>query len=175
MVVAAADDDAIGHRNSLPWHLPEDLRRFRRLTTGHGLILGRATHDSILTRLGHPLPGRHSFVLSARPVARSESEDVTWVTALDEAVEKSLAAAAERGQSAVYVIGGASVYEQLLPRIGRLYLTRVHGAFPADTFLPAGWLDGFRRERAEPVPGGVDPRGADTPAATFEDYVRAAP
>src|SRR5580692_10339405 len=66
LIVAAAENEVIGAAGALPWHLPEDLRRFRRLTTGHAVVLGRVTHESIVARLGRALPGRTSAVVSSR-------------------------------------------------------------------------------------------------------------
>jgi dihydrofolate reductase len=176
LIVAAAANDVIGAGGALPWHLPEDLRRFRRLTAGHAVVLGRVTHESIVARLGRALPGRTSVVVSSRGlslagvaagVAADGTAEVAWAGSVDEAM--AAARAAEAGGAAraaeaeargslrsaggeVFVLGGASVYAQALPEVDRVYLTRVHREVAGDTSMPAGWLDGFtlvgRDERA---------------------------
>lgn len=152
LIVAAARNDVIGADGELPWYLPEDLRRFKRLTLGHPVLVGRVTHESIVARLGRPLPGRTSVVVSSRPAAR-EHADVVWTTSLEQAVAGARGLAAEQ----VFVIGGASVYQQLLPQVDRVHLTRVHRDVDGDTVMPPGWLDGFtltaREDRLEPDGG----------------------
>jgi dihydrofolate reductase len=147
LIVAASANDVIGSGGALPWHLPEDLRRFRRLTAGHAVVLGRVTHESIVARLGRPLPGRTSVVVSSRGPGPAHPE-VVWAGSLDEA----LAAAAGRGPE-VFVLGGASVYEQALPRVNRVYLTRVHREVAGDTSMPPGWLAGFTLVARDDRPG----------------------
>lgn len=139
LIVAAAQNDVIGRAQSLPWHLPEDLKYFRRLTLGHTVIMGRVTHESILARLGHPLPGRTSIVVSSRAHQPPDAE-VIWAAS----VQKAMTTARELESGEFFVIGGVSVYQQALPQVGKIYLTRVHSAVSGDSRLPAGWLDGFR-------------------------------
>jgi dihydrofolate reductase len=149
LIVAAAGNDVIGQDGGLPWHLPEDLRRFRRLTTGHPVLAGRVTHESIVTRLGRPLPGRTSFVLSSRAPGQPHP-DVVWATSVDAA----LTAAQEVTDDEAFVIGGASVYQQVLPHVSRIYLTRLHRDVAGDTSLPPGWLDGFTLTARQDQPEG---------------------
>jgi dihydrofolate reductase len=139
--VAAAANEVIGADGALPWHLPDDLRRFRRLTGGHAVVLGRVTHESIIARLGRPLPGRTSVVISRR--AAADEPGVSWASSVPAAMTAARAIEAGTGGDEVFVLGGASVYEQALPLVDRVYLTRVHRDVPGDTRLPAGWLDGF--------------------------------
>lgn len=162
LIVAAARNDVIGAAGALPWYLPEDLRRFRRLTTGHAVVVGRVTHESILARLGRPLPDRTCVVVSSRPPGGPQA-GVVWVTSLDSAMsaaDTTEASTGERGTGAgeVFVIGGASVYQQVLPRVDRIYLTRLHREVEGDTSMPPGWLDGFTLvasdDRPGPGPGG---------------------
>jgi dihydrofolate reductase len=172
LIVAAASNDVIGASGALPWHLTEDLRRFRRLTFGHPVIVGRLTHESIVARLGHPLPERTSVVLSSR-AAGPAAERVVWAGSLEEAMAAARAAAvsAAAGASAaggeIFVIGGTSVYAQALPHVDRIYLTRVHCEVAGDTSLPPGWLRGFRLAGREDRPAG----GAQS-AYSWLDYVR---
>ena len=121
IIAAVARNRAIGKGGKLPWHIPEDLRRFKRLTMGHALLMGRKTFESI----GRPLSGRRNVVLSAHPVAGVESYQ-----SLDEAL------AALAGQERVFAIGGGQLYAQLLERADEVYLTLVHADPEADTFFP---------------------------------------
>ncbi len=125
IVVATDERGGIGLRGSLPWRLPEDLRRFKALTMGSPIIMGRKTCDSI----GRPLPGRHNIVVSRQPGLAIEG--CTVVDSLD----AGLAAAGPAQE--VFVIGGAEIYRLALPVADTLYLTRVHATTGADTFFPA--------------------------------------
>ncbi len=127
IIVATGRDRVIGLDNGLPWKLPADLRRFKRLTMGHHLLMGRKTFESI----GRPLPGRTSVVITRNRRYRA-AEGVHVVHTLDEAV-----ALAERaGEDEAFVIGGAEIYALALPRADRLLLTRVHAHFDGDTWFP---------------------------------------
>ncbi len=162
LIVAATDDEVIGDGNDLPWHLPADLLRFKRLTMGHSVIVGRLTQESIVRRLGKSLPGRQTVVLTSAPQLTAGPAHVDTV---DAAVHTAFAL--EPGDE-VFVIGGAQVYRATLPRVDRIYLTRVHADIPGDTVMPAGWLDGYTLVASEPGPpveGG--------PAYTFLTYERA--
>jgi dihydrofolate reductase len=123
--VAASDNDVIGRRNELPWHLPADLQRFKALTMGKPILMGRRTHESI----GRALPGRRNLVLT-RGAART-TEGVEWLPDFDAAA--ALVAAAPE----LLVIGGAQLYRELLGRTQRVYLTRVHcKVADGDAFFP---------------------------------------
>ncbi len=124
IIAAMAENRVIGLGNALPWHLPEDLKRFKRLTTGHTVIMGRRNYESI----GRPLPGRRNIVVTRR--TGYEAPGCVVVHSLDEAL---LAAG---NDPEVFVIGGAELYTQLLPRTQRLYLTLVHATVPGDTYFP---------------------------------------
>ncbi|WP_199242271.1 dihydrofolate reductase, partial [Halorubrum sp. SD626R] len=115
LVAAVADNGVIGDDGGMPWHYPADLAHFKRLTTGHPVIVGRATYESIADRIGGPLPDRTSVVLTTRDRDDGDlPEGVVVANDLDEAVARAAADAADRGVDAVYVIGGATVYEQFL-------------------------------------------------------------
>jgi dihydrofolate reductase len=121
-IIAALDHRrAIGKDGKLPWHIPEDLKRFKRLTTGHAVLMGRRTWES----LGRPLPGRRNVVLSSSPVPGIESYA---------SIEESLRALASAER--VFVIGGGNVYAQLIDRADELYLTLVDRNVEADAFFP---------------------------------------
>ena len=140
IVVAADEQGGIGRDGGLPWHLPEDLKRFKALTMGKPMVMGRKTWDSI----GRPLPGRRSLVVSRQP----------GFTAPGAEVFGSLAAALAATASApeTCVIGGAEIYAQALPFADLIHLTRVHASGGADTFFPAfdpaDWEEIAREERA---------------------------
>ncbi|HEY1642792.1 MAG TPA: dihydrofolate reductase [Streptosporangiaceae bacterium] len=155
LIVAASANDVIGRGRTLPWHLPDDLRRFKRLTAGHPIVLGRLTHESIVARLGRPLPGRTSVVVSSQPPATAE-DGVIWATSVAAALAAARAGSLNGGE--VFVGGGTSVYEQALPHADRIYLTRLHRDVDGDTAMPPGWLDGFtlvaREDRDIETPGG---------------------
>jgi dihydrofolate reductase/diadenosine tetraphosphate (Ap4A) HIT family hydrolase len=158
LIVAADEDDTIGRDGALPWHLPEDLRRFKRLTVGHVVVAGRVTHDGIVDRLGHPLPERTTVVVT-RNTARVDSEAVRHAASLDEALALARRLA---GGREVFIIGGADIYAQSLSRVDRVELTRVHDRVGGDRRLPPGWLDGFLRTGGEGHDG-----------YSFETYQRA--
>jgi dihydrofolate reductase len=141
MVVAADENDVIGRDGKLPWHLPEDLKRFRSLTMGHAVVAGRTTHYSIVERLGHPLPGR--FTLVASRTITGTRDGAVFLPTIDDAVAAARAVEAFSGGGEIFVIGGAEVYRATLDRVDRIYLTLVHDQVEGDTTMPAGWLDGF--------------------------------
>jgi dihydrofolate reductase len=121
-IIAALDHRrAIGKDGKLPWHIPEDMKRFKRLTTGHAVLMGRKTWES----LGRPLPGRRNVVLSSSPVPGIES-----YASLEESLRAL--ASAER----IFVIGGGNLYAQLIDRADELYLTLVDRDVEADAFFP---------------------------------------
>jgi dihydrofolate reductase len=168
LIVAASSNEVIGAAGGLPWHLTDDLRRFKRLTNGHPVVVGRVTHESIVRRLGRPLPGRTSVVLSSH--APAEIADGTiWVTSLESAMSTARALEADVAEGEIFVIGGTSVYEQALPQVDRVYLTRVHREVAGDTSMPPDWLKGFRLVREEHRPA----LGAES-AYSWLDYVREA-
>ena len=140
MIVAASANNVIGARGGLPWRLSEDLRRFKEITMGKPMIMGRLTFESI----GRALPGRRSIVLTRDVDYEAEGCDV--VTTPDAAFE--LAGAADE----VMIIGGGNVYEQLLPMTDRIYLTRVHSELDGDTFFPEINEDEWRVVSSEPLP-----------------------
>jgi dihydrofolate reductase len=139
LIAARAANGVIGRGNAMPWHLPEDLKRFRALTTGHPIIMGRKTWDS----LGRPLPGRTSIVVSRQPGLAIPGAIVAQ--SLEDAV--SAAAGAEGGGEA-FIIGGAQLYALALPRVRRLLLTELADAFEGDTVFPpfdsSQWIEAAR-------------------------------
>ncbi len=126
MIVAADEKRAIGKDNKLLWNIPDDLKRFKELTTGHAVIMGENTYHSI----GRPLPNRTNIVMTL-------DEKLALPGCLVvHSLEEALAIAREHEQEEIFVIGGASIYRQFLPETERLYLTLVGGDHEADTFFP---------------------------------------
>lgn len=142
LIVAVAENGAIGNRNALIWNLPRDMAFFRETTKGHAVLMGQRTFASI----GRPLPGRLNIVISKDQELRITGCTVTHSP--EEAVEVARAS----GETEAFVIGGATIYEQLLPKADRVYFTRVHAAPEADTFFPPFPTPEWREVRREEFP-----------------------
>ena len=125
IVVATAENNAIGKNNELLWHLPADLKHFKQLTTGHPIIMGRKTFESI----GKPLPNRTSIIVTRQ--ADYKQENCVVVQDVKSALEK-----AQKLDEQVFIIGGGEIYKEMLPFTDTIYLTKVHDTFDADTFFP---------------------------------------
>ncbi len=123
-IVAMTADRVIGREGSLPWHLPEDLAFFKRTTSGHPVVMGRKTYESI----GKPLPKRRNIVLT---------RDRNWSAPGVETIHapEELRALTDPGGS-VFIIGGAEIYAAFLPDLDELLVSRVHGDYPGDTRFP---------------------------------------
>jgi dihydrofolate reductase len=155
LVAALARNRVIGAGNRLPWRLPADLARFKRLTMGAPVIMGRKTRESI----GRPLPGRRNIVVTRAPAAAWEGCLVAH------SLEEALALARDAAEA--FVIGGAELYAQALPRAERLYLTLIDADCPGDAWFPEFDPAAWREVAREP---GVS---ADGIRYAFVDYVRA--
>ena len=135
LLIAMDEKRGIGKAGKLPWHLSSDLRRFRELTMGHHLIVGRKTFESI----GKPLPGRHTIVVTCNTNFKPDGCFVA------RSVEEAIALARERGETEAFVIGGAGIYARALDATDRIYLTEVHAEVDADTFFPefdrSAWIE----------------------------------
>ena len=137
LVAAVAANGVIGRDGTLPWHLPEDLRHFKRLTLGHPVIMGRRTWES----LGKPLPGRENIVVSAR--AGFEAPGAAVANSLEAAL--ALCGA----EPVAFVIGGQRLFAESLPIAAGLVLTEIHRDFPGDTWFPEyerSWWQEKQRE-----------------------------
>ncbi len=133
-MVAMAANGVIGHDNGLPWHLPGDLRYFKRTTLGKPVIMGRKTFESI----ARPLPGRPNIVISRNPGWAAGG--VTVADSLASALDTAQELARGSGAQELVVIGGAQIYAVALPLASRLYVTEVHAAVAGDTwFPPVSW------------------------------------
>ncbi len=145
VILAAATNGVIGLDGQLPWRLRTDVRRFKRLTVGHHVVMGRRTWEEIGCR---PLPGRKCIVLSSRP--DFEAPGATSYRSLDEA----LAAARGAGEDEAFVIGGAGLFEAAFRFADRVYLTRVLVEVEGDTAVDLEALERWRVESSEDVPAG---------------------
>ena len=132
-IVAASDNLCIGQDNDLPWHIPEDLKHFKTVTMGKPIVMGRKTFESIVTRLGKPLPGRDNIVVSR---SNFEAEGVVVCSSIESAIEAAKELAADKGFDEIFIGGGAQIYEAALPHTDRIYLTRVHMVVNGDAFFP---------------------------------------
>lgn len=125
-IVALAEKNVIGANNQLIWHLPSDLKRFKNLTTGHHIVMGRKTFDSI----GKPLPNRMNIVIT---------RDLTWKSEGIIAVqnfEEAVKIANTNNEQELFVIGGGQIYHQYFEKFNKLYVTKIHQTFEGDTFFP---------------------------------------
>jgi len=130
LIAAVAEENrVIGKDKDLPWHIPEDLKHFKRLTTGHPLLMGRKTFESIVHQFGGPLPDRRTVVLTTKGEL-PEYPDVEAYASIEAALK------ALEGEDTVFIGGGEAVYEQFLPRADRLELTLVEGDYEGDTYFP---------------------------------------
>jgi len=126
IIAAAAENNALGINNDLPWHLPDDFKRFKKLTTGHKIIMGRKTFESF----PKPLPNRVHIIITRDTNYRVDFPDCIVVHSLEEALKLA------EGEDS-FIIGGGEIYKQAMPLIDRLEVTRVHAIFDeADTFFP---------------------------------------
>jgi dihydrofolate reductase len=150
LIAALAEENrVIGRDGGLPWHIPEDMKRFRRLTTGHALLVGRRTFESVVDQFGGPLPERRMAVLTSRGRLPGYPGVEAYAS-----VEEALEALAD--EEIVFVGGGETVFRQLLPEADRLELTLVEGEHEGDTFFPP-WKhlvgDVFRVVEEQPAEG----------------------
>lgn len=127
IVVAVAQNGVIGYQNNMPWHLPNDLRYFKRITLGHTIIMGRRTFESI----GRPLPKRTNIVVSRQAPPQILPQGVYWVASLQEALQLAV----QHKEDEVFVIGGGQIYIQALPLANRLYITLIEAMPEGDTFF----------------------------------------
>jgi dihydrofolate reductase len=121
-IAAMAENRVIGNQNTIPWHLPEDFKWFKKTTMGHTLLMGRKTFDSI----GRPLPGRQTIILSRKQLSIPETVTVNTIDAVESVATSDT----------IWIAGGAEIYQLLLPKCSDLYLTRVHQSPEGDTFFP---------------------------------------
>lgn len=158
LVVAAADNNVIGHRGTMPWHVSGDLKNFKAITTGKPIVMGRKTFESI----GRPLPGRQNIVVTRNADWMAEGVDVA--ATLDAAI------ALAGNLAEIMIIGGGEIYAQALPLASRIYLTRIHASPEGDTSFPALADQDWVQTDAQELPQGPK----DTAMATFLVFDRKA-
>jgi dihydrofolate reductase len=139
-VLAMSENRVIGINNTLPWHLPADLKYFRQLTMGHPVVMGRKTFESI----GKPLPGRENIILTRKEEYQASGCRVVHSTESMSGLD----------QGEIFVIGGAEIFKEMLPYADRLYITMIHGSFEGDTFFPE--IDSSQWRLASEQKGTVD-------------------
>jgi dihydrofolate reductase len=124
IIVAADENNVIGKDNDLIWHLPDDLKFFKNLTSGHPIIMGRKTYESI----GKPLPDRTNIIITRE--GSFKAEGCVVVHSLDEAIRNAQ-------DQDIFIVGGEQIYRLALPQTDRVYLTRIHHAFEGDRYFPS--------------------------------------
>ncbi len=132
IIAAVAENNVIGRDNALPWRLPADLKHFKALTTGHSIIMGRKTWES----LGRPLPNRVSIVVTRTP--ELEAPGATVVRSLEMALEHC------SEDKEVFLIGGEAIFREGLETADRIYLTRIHATIEGDVFFPEDWVSRWK-------------------------------
>lgn len=140
LIAAVAKNGVIGKGNALPWHLPEDMRHFKALTTGHAVLMGRKTWESLPPQF-RPLPNRRNIVVTRNPAYRAEGAEV--VGSLDEAMKVG-------ADGTAFIIGGAELYTHALARADRLELTEIDADFDGDARFPAFDRAQWRAVKREP-------------------------
>ena len=155
IIVAFSEGNIIGKNNKMPWRLPADLKRFKTITTGHTVVMGRRTYESI----GKPLPNRKNIVLTSIP-----ESIIDCITA--DSLKDAIAISGQ--ETELFIIGGASVYKQAFPLADKLYITKVHANPNGDTKFPeidySEWVEIFREEHKADEKNQYD--------YTFVDYER---
>ena len=162
LVAAVADNGVIGAAGRMPWRQKSDLQRFRRITLGKPVIMGRRTFESI----GKPLSGRDNLVVSGDPMFSPAGVKV--VGGLQEALAQAAETARKTGAHEIMIIGGGAIYAASLPFVDRLYLTHVHGSPDGDTHFPSYAREEWRAVESENQAAGAD----DSYPVTFAIYER---
>ena len=139
-IVAASENHAIGIKNKLPWHIPEDLKFFKEKTIDSIIIMGRLTYES----LGKPLPRRTHIIVTRNPEKNQYPESVYICKNLPQAIELGKSQGQTKGLNEIFIVGGGQIYSQSLDFVDRVYLTRVHVDIEADTFYPQIPLNQFK-------------------------------
>ena len=128
IIAAVAKNNVIGNKNDLPWYLPEDLKRFKELTTEHTVVMGRKTYESIIARLGKPLPNRKNIVITTNQNYKVP-EGVIVASSLDDALSKA-------NDLDIFIIGGAQIFNDAVSKVDTLYITEIKKDYEGDTYFP---------------------------------------
>ncbi|MBI2013868.1 MAG: dihydrofolate reductase [Candidatus Colwellbacteria bacterium] len=145
ILAAVAKNGVIGKNNALPWHIPEDLKRFKALTLGKPVLMGSKTYESIIDKLGKPLPGRQNVVVSTNPDYKVAKE-VLLYNSLDKVLE-------DFKDKELIVIGGGSIYKQTIEEAEKLYITHVERNIEGDAYFPEVDWNKWQLESEEPREG----------------------
>jgi dihydrofolate reductase len=152
LIVAMSEDGTIGDKGKIPWHISDDLKRFKRLTMGHPIIMGRKTYESI----GKPLPGRTNIILTRSALFIAPPGVLTF-----DSIGAALDRCRQQNEKLVFIVGGSDVYRQALPQAGQLFVTEVHQRVTGDTKFPdydrSQWIEVARE---------------DAPECSFVEYAR---
>jgi dihydrofolate reductase len=143
IIVAMDRKRGIGYQGGIPWYLSADLRRFRKLTTGHHVLFCRKTYESI----GRPLPERRIIVLTRKKIF--QASDVVFTT---DNLNKAIDYAIDMGETELFIGGGSQIYEQVLTLVDRIYLTFVHTTSDVDTLFPIVEYDEWETTHVEHIP-----------------------
>ena len=133
IVVAVAENGVIGKDNQLPWRLSSDLKHFKKLTTGHAVLMGRKTYESI----GRPLPKRTNLIVTRNQDYQAAGCEVFT------SIEQALKFAQKSNETEIFIIGGAQIYQQILPQVNTVYLTKVKTEVVGDAYFDLSLLDQF--------------------------------
>jgi dihydrofolate reductase len=143
IIVAIAQNNVIGNNNQLIWHIPGDLKRFKSITMGHTVVMGRKTFESI----GKPLPGRKNVVISRQ--TNFKAEGCLVYNSLDKALDSL------KNEGEIFIIGGGEIYRLAMPISHKIYLTKIHKDFPGDTFFPEIPMEDWEITHEELISDGV--------------------
>ena len=158
IIAAVADNYAIGKSNNLPWHLPADLKHFRQLTTGHAVVMGKRTFESLPKG---PLPNRKNIVLTSI-MSEGVNEGYFEADSLEDAIFLC------EHETQVFIIGGATVYKQCIDKVDYMYITWIHKEFSADTFFPVIDLEQWEEVKRKDF----DPDDVNQYPYSFVEYKR---
>jgi dihydrofolate reductase len=150
IIVALGENNEIGLNGKMPWHLPEDLKRFKKLTLNNVVVMGRKTYESIQK----PLKNRINIVLSRNEI---KDENILWYDNIENVIN-------DFKDKEIFVIGGAQIYEQTLDLVDNLYLTKIHSNFECDTFFPKIDYKQWKLDSSETINGEI--------SFTYENYSR---
>lgn len=128
IIVATSENNVIGHLNKIPWYMPRDLKHFASVTKGHSVIMGRNTYESIVARLGKPLPDRKNFVVTRNSDFKADGCVVAH--SLEESLKKT------EDEQEVFVIGGSQLYSEAISKADKIYRTLIHTKIEGDAFFP---------------------------------------
>jgi dihydrofolate reductase len=163
LIAAVSTNNVIGKDNDLIWYIPEDLKYFKRTTSGKPVVMGRKTFESIVDRIGKPLPGRHNIIITRQAGYDGKGAEV----AAD--ISAALKAGSETAEDEYFILGGAQIYAETINLCDRLYITEIHQEYEGDSFFPvidpSQWQEISREGHASESP--------ELPAYSFVIYQRA--